>query len=121
MISGSVDGTVKQTSLKNLEQINEIYRPRRCVCDILLVDELLIVAFAMELYFYKIEGTQGWKFIGSVDFMECHIEPDKKVSSSYNKRGDLKVVGIRNIAYSDNFVVCTSSSLFMLYYQKILS
>lgn len=38
VISGSVDGTVKQTSLKNLEQINEIYRPRRCVCDILLVD-----------------------------------------------------------------------------------
>lgn len=81
---------------------------------------MLIVAFAMELYFYKIEGTKGWKFIGSVDLMECHIEPDK-TPSSYNKRGDSKVIGIRNIAYSDNFVVCTSSSLFMLYYQKILS
>lgn len=79
IITGCGDGCVKETLLRNLEQTNEIYRPRRYVYDILLADELLIVAFGLELYFYAAPYTdkhptlhQEWKFIGSVSLLELH-------------------------------------------------
>lgn len=47
IITGAEDGTVKETSLANLEQVHEIYRPRRTVQDIIIANNLLVIAFNM--------------------------------------------------------------------------
>lgn len=42
-------------------------------------------------------------------------------AANWSKHRDFRVAGIKHIPFSDNFIVCTSSKLLMLYYQKTLS
>lgn len=55
IITGSFDGTVKETSFFNLEQTIEVYKPRRIVNDFEMANGMIIVAFGMEIFFYLIE------------------------------------------------------------------
>ena len=52
IVSGGTDGTVKCTSLFNLEQTYDLYKPRKSVKDIILANDLMIVAFEKEVCFY---------------------------------------------------------------------
>ncbi len=54
IITGSSDGTVKETSFFNLEQTIEVYKPRRIVNDFEIANGMIIVAFGMEIFFYLI-------------------------------------------------------------------
>lgn len=54
IITGSFDGTVKETSFFNLEQTAEIYKPRRMVNDFVMANGMILVAFGIEIYFYLI-------------------------------------------------------------------
>ena len=62
IVTGGKDGNVYETSLTNLEQTSEIYKPRRSVNDIVFANEMVAVAFSHELYFY----TSNYEYIGNV-------------------------------------------------------
>jgi len=59
-------------------------------------------------------GKDRWKFSGLIDMQDMYGDGKGKVSEN-------RVVGIKHIPYSDNYVVCTFDRLFIIYHNKLLS
>ena len=109
ILTGGSDGTVKCTSLLNLEQNYEVYKPRKSVKDIVISNGLMIVAFDNEVCFYGVQSDpmgEKWKYMGVVNFSTSKIASNEKI------------VGIKNISFSDNYFICTNKRLFIIYHHR---
>ena len=87
IITGGAEGTLKITSLTNLEQDYEIYKPRKQVTSIVQALDMLIVGFDEQLHFY---GSQNNENLGSCQFKDS-------------------LVSVRHIPKTNNLIIATSS------------
>jgi hypothetical protein len=115
LITGSIDGTVKQTSLINLEQTHEIYKPRRTVTDILVANDMVIVGFDIEIYFYSVVGGgEEWKFIGSINLQELSINTNPKTQPHKSA-----LISLKPFPAITAYLACTPTNLFLLHHQPL--
>lgn len=62
----------------------------------------------------KENAKKNWKFIGSINLLDMYNTNNKSKVHKYSE--STKIIAIKSIPYSDNYIACTTEKLFILYH-----